>query len=60
MAGLLFILRRLGPLRTFSEERGSTLAEYALIIAIVSIAAVALLQSIGTSVIDLLDDITFG
>lgn len=42
-----------------SEERGSTLAEYALIVAIVSIAAVAILGSIGSSVVDLLDDLIF-
>ena len=44
--------------RLFKEEEGQGMVEYALIIALISIAAIALLPDLGTAISDVFEDIT--
>jgi Flp pilus assembly pilin Flp len=50
------ILRRLG--RAYRAEQGQALVEYALILGLVSVVAIALLTAVGQNITDLLARVT--
>jgi Flp pilus assembly pilin Flp len=52
------VLRRLAVIRHGSREDGQALVEYALILGLVSVVAIALLTAVGQDITSLLERVT--